>query len=40
MVVATASSDCCSLSRSTVSISRAYWQPAQGSASVVERQQQ
>ena len=35
IVVVTASSDCCSLSRSTVSISRAYWQPAQGSASVV-----
>ena len=35
IVVVTASSDCCSLSRSTVSISRAYWQPAHGSASVV-----
>src|SRR4051812_9968842 len=35
MVVATASSDCCSLSRNTDSISRAYWHPAHGSVSVV-----
>jgi hypothetical protein len=35
IVVATASSDCCSLSRSIFSISRAYWQPAHGSTSVV-----
>jgi len=35
IVVVMASSDCCSLSRKTFSISRAYWQPAHGSVSVV-----